>query len=164
MGFVLNRPSGFELSSVFRPRGVTVSNDPVYTGGPVAREGAYLLLRSARRPKGGEAVAADVYFTGNLEALDEALRESVRPDRLRVFIGYSGWGAGQLDNEIEAGAWHVFAGEPALAFDPKPETLWRRLIRKTDLNVARHSGGLAATARNRRPIRPGVPAAGGGFR
>jgi len=49
---------------------------------------------------------------------------------LRVFRGYAGWGPGQLDGEIEAGAWLVLDPEPTDLFTDTPDDLWRRVLRR----------------------------------
>jgi putative transcriptional regulator len=49
---------------------------------------------------------------------------------LRVYAGYAGWGAGQLQAEIDEGAWYVVPAEPADVFDTDPEHLWRRVLRR----------------------------------
>ena len=51
-------------------------------------------------------------------------------DGLRIFTGYAGWGAGQLDAEIEQGAWFVVEALPGDPFAPKPEMLWRSVLRR----------------------------------
>jgi len=49
----------------------------------------------------------------------------------RVFAGYAGWGPGQLQAEIDEGAWYVLSAEPADVFDPQPEQLWRAVLRRS---------------------------------
>ena len=49
----------------------------------------------------------------------------------RVFAGYAGWGPGQLRSEIDQGAWYVLPAEPADAFNPEPEQLWRAVLRRS---------------------------------
>ena len=49
----------------------------------------------------------------------------------RVFAGYAGWGPGQLQAEIDEGAWYVLAAEPADVFDPAPEQLWGAVLRRS---------------------------------
>ena len=49
----------------------------------------------------------------------------------RVFAGYAGWGPGQLQAEIDQGAWYVLPAEPADAFNPEPAQLWRAVLRRS---------------------------------
>ena len=68
---------------------------------------------------------------GNLGVVDLNLTpEEVPVERLRVFAGYAGWDPGQLDDEIEAGAWFVVEGSPLDAVNSAPESLWRAVLRR----------------------------------
>jgi putative transcriptional regulator len=49
---------------------------------------------------------------------------------MRVFAGYAGWGAGQLQDEIDEGAWYVLPGDPADPFATEPEQLWQKVLRR----------------------------------
>jgi putative transcriptional regulator len=55
---------------------------------------------------------------------------------MRVFAGYAGWGAGQLRDEIDEGAWYVLAGDPADAFVADPERLWQTVLRRQGGDLA----------------------------
>ncbi len=88
----------------------------VYFGGPVAL-GARCLFRSRTKPNFGEHVFADVYV-------------ATKPvDKGRVYAGYVGWSAAQLQDEVSRGLWQVRDATAALVFDPNPATEWRRLLR-----------------------------------
>ncbi len=55
---------------------------------------------------------------------------------VRVYAGYAGWGAGQLDREIEEGSWHLAAAEDHDLFSTTPDTLWRQVLRRQPGEVA----------------------------
>ena len=99
MGLILNRPNG---------KG--------YEGGPIEL-GVRTLMRSSAKPEGAERVAGDIYLLPGISKSG------------RVFVGYAGWSAQQLKDEIERGLWKVHAPDSRLVFDPDPATLWTRLIR-----------------------------------
>ena len=132
MGVILNRPTDAPLRRMF-PRAEPLKDrkDPLYEGGPVMPTGAVALVRFDEKPeKGTKHVRDDIYLVGDLELLEKAVNEGKGPLELRVYLGYAGWGPGQLDREIAMGAWYVFEVDLATVFDPVPETLWERLIRK----------------------------------
>jgi putative transcriptional regulator len=54
----------------------------------------------------------------------------VELQRMRVFTGYAGWGAGQVEGEVAANAWFVLNAEPGDAFTDEPESLWRRVLNR----------------------------------
>src|SRR5690606_27750932 len=63
--------------------------------------------------------------------------DAARPlGSLRVFLGYAGWTAPQLRDEIEDGAWFVVDALPADTFDPDPDTLWRRVLQRQPGDLA----------------------------
>jgi len=76
-------------------------------------------------------VFSDVQAITDKDLLEETVTAGKPPSIFRVYIGYTGWTAPQLQNEVERGFWHVLAGSSSIVFDPNPETLWTRLNRKT---------------------------------
>lgn len=134
VGVVLNRPGAEPLPEPL-DRWTPLLSDPgiLYSGGPVAPE-ALLALGIARAGAESENLIIGRVRSVDLSA-DPAL---IAPDLdgLRVFTGYSGWGPGQLDGEITAGAWIVLDAKDDDLVDPIPRTLWRRVL-------ARQTGRLA---------------------
>ena len=55
---------------------------------------------------------------------------------LRVYAGYAGWSPGQLESEIDEGAWYVVAAEPGDVFAPDPDALWRIVLRRQEGDLA----------------------------
>jgi hypothetical protein len=60
---------------------------------------------------------------------------------LRVYAGYSGWGAGQLQNELARGDWHVMPADAATVFDKDPALIWPDLIRRATTKQTRRDEG-----------------------
>jgi putative transcriptional regulator len=124
-GLILNRRTRAPLSSVLqgaRGRGAAL---PVFFGGPVEEPGVMALMRSGIARQGAKHVFADVYVVVE-PALLSSLVDTAGPDSFRVFVGYSGWGEGQLARETKQGAWKVVSGVSKLVFDPDPDSLWPR--------------------------------------
>lgn len=114
-GLVLNRPSHMPLSEVFdKPPawiGSEGGNDlarrqKMYIGGPVQPEELQILQVTEEPVAGSYKVAAEVYLGGYWNDLKDIL--SIDPKTLRLFLGYSGWGADQLAREVELKAWEVW--------------------------------------------------------
>lgn len=137
MGLILNRKTGATVGKVMESV-AEASNaaDPVYEGGPVRRGGVLALVRMDRKLEDSTRVVGNVQMASSREVVAGQVRNGARGDVLRLYAGYSGWGAGQLEREIESGAWHVFNGDAAAAFDGEIETLWNRFIRRTELRFA----------------------------
>jgi len=137
MGLVINRRTTIRLSRVLEDfKEAQQRSDPVYAGGPVGRTGVLALLRSSRQPEEAQEVFPGVYLIATKKPLAKALAGGVEAGALRVFLGYSGWGPGQLEREAEAGMWHILPAEAGMVFDNEPDTVWRRLIGKTELRIA----------------------------
>jgi putative transcriptional regulator len=130
VGVVLNRPSEVPLRDVL-PRWWRLATSPrhLFVGGPVETGGALCLtqLRPGIPAEGWTAVAGPVGLT-DLAVDPDQVSSTVR--RLRIFMGYAGWGAGQLAAEIEGGAWLVVAGRPADVFTDPGVDLWSDVLRR----------------------------------
>jgi putative transcriptional regulator len=140
LGVVLNRPSGIPVDDVLDGWGeVATEPEVLFQGGPVMTEGALAvaLLRSATdNPVGFREV------TGQLGLIDldtpvELLGDSL--DSLRIFAGYAGWGADQLQSEIDEGSWYVVPAHADDVFREDPSDLWRDVMRRQPGDLAWHS-------------------------
>jgi putative transcriptional regulator len=130
MGLIVNRPTKLTVKR-FVP--TASAAQVVYFGGPV--ELGALLLLQAGESKAGWKVLPGVYLVTDPDAIAETLTGG-NPKRVRAFAGYAGWGPGQLDGEMLSGSWHVFPGDAKLVFDADPESVWEKLIRRTELLIA----------------------------
>jgi putative transcriptional regulator len=81
-------------------------------------------------------VARGTYLASNRKVLEDALSQGKRSGELRVYLGYCGWTAAQLRAEVSRGAWYIFDPSDDIVFDPKPDSLWKRLIERTELQLA----------------------------
>ena len=129
MGLIINRPSNVPLSRALGAiEAAKNRTEPVYFGGPVGMTGALALLRSPSAPAAGTNVFANVHLISTRTLLEKTLAAGTPASDFRVYLGYAGWGAGQLDMEVGLGWWHVMPAEAGMVFDPQPGTLWTRLI------------------------------------
>ena len=113
-------------------KGADKRTDPVFVGGPVELQQVLALIRSASPPPNASPVTGKLYLVASKPGIETALSER-KASELRVFLGYVGWGPGQLDREVQLGGWYIFDYDETLVFDEHPETLWQRLIEKTEL-------------------------------
>jgi len=138
VGLIVNRRSQVPISKVLdNVAGAKNRTDSVYEGGPVSQTEVLALLRSRKQPGESKRVLADTFLLSSKEDLEQAFQSAVEPDRVHVYAGYAGWTPPQLEHEMDVGAWFVFQGSAASVFDSDPDTLWSRLIRETELRVAR---------------------------
>ena len=137
-GVVLNRPLHAPVSSVLPPWQDYVTDPPtMFQGGPVSLDSA-LGLVTVPGDKGEEPMGVRLLFGGiGLVDLDiPPLVVMPEVAGLRIFAGYAGWSAGQLEQEIHDGGWYVVESEARDAFTPEPETLWSTVLRRQRGNLA----------------------------
>lgn len=138
MGIVLNRPSETAVGEVV-PQLAPIAGDdePVYVGGPVQETALVVLAEFTDLDAAAWIIAADVGFA-SAEVDFEDLERSVR--RGRVYAGYAGWGAGQLEGELEEDSWIIEPPLPTELFPDDPNGLWSGVL-------ARKGGRYALIAR-----------------
>ncbi len=141
VGLTINRSSNTPISETLR--GGEEWSDPVYLGGPVEMSAVFALLRSSDAQEEMQAVLEEVYWAASRPALEKILAAGPEAGEARFYLGYSGWSAGQLDNEMRQRSWYIFDGSADLVFDDDPETLWDRLIEQTEQRFA-HLGLIPA--------------------
>lgn len=131
-GVIVNRPLELEITGQLAAWAPLASPPArIFEGGPVEPAGALALSRwlsPAMAPEGWASMAEGVGVLDlNLDASSLPLDDI---EGFRLFAGYSGWGAGQLEAELRDEAWFVVDAEPGDPFDPDPEELWRRVLRR----------------------------------
>lgn len=132
MGIVINRPTHVKLTEVLPDvKALRDRPDRVSLGGPVGGNVMLLLIRSHTPPAQSEKILEEVYATGSMEALRQALgRKGKTESRLHAYAGYAGWGPGQLEHEIARGDWLVGSADAATIFDLPAAAIWPKLIER----------------------------------
>lgn len=127
LGVVLNRPSLLDAGAVLAGWGPCALDPPrLFIGGPVQAGKSLIALAQAGTLSPGAAAATVV---PGVEAVDLGAEPPAEPEMtLRLFTGYAGWGAGQLDAEIAAGGWFLVDARADDVFTPDPGTLWRAVL------------------------------------
>lgn len=146
LGVVLNRPSELPVSEAMSsppdgratPWDDTVTEPSViFVGGPV-RPNAVIALARVTEVLHETRWQPIIDELGVVSLDDGPVDEIGALEDLRVFAGYAGWGAGQLEIEIERGSWFVIDACPADAFTADPDELWHEVLRR--------QGGVFTTA------------------
>jgi|SRR4051812_39861002 putative transcriptional regulator len=131
IGLILNRPSTVELRSLYPGRAELADRrDLVFVGGPVEPDALLFAFRSQTAPPKGLLVAADLYISGFSEVLNQLLKHPENASQQRFFTGFSGWAAGQLEEEIAQGGWYVLAFDARTVFDMNPLTLYDEMLKR----------------------------------
>ena len=134
LGVILNRPLESDVDDIL-PGWAGLVNAPecLFDGGPVAMDSALALgvIADTVGPVGWRQMAGRV----GLVDLDGPLPAGGQLAGLRVFAGYAGWDAEQLEEELAEGAWLVVDARDSDLFSPQPETLWRDVLLRQDDDV-----------------------------
>jgi putative transcriptional regulator len=134
LGVVVNRPTGVPLNAALpEVKELRKRKDPIFLGGPVARDRMVLLLRANAAPPESVQVFDQVYATGSLSALRRSLGHG---EAVRAYAGYAGWGPGQLDTEVQRGDWLIGPADSKAIFDDKPDDIWSRFVERFSGNWA----------------------------
>ncbi len=139
LGVVLNRPTQVLVADVLEPwRDVVAEPEVLFRGGPVGTDGALAVarLRDPQAPPVGWRPVAGLLGMVDLDTPTELVDGSLTA--MRVFAGYAGWGAGQLDGEVDEGSWYVVTSDAADVFRGDPDALWRDVMRRQPGMLAWH--------------------------
>jgi putative transcriptional regulator len=127
VGVVLNRPLGVAVDMAVPPlAGLVASGDEVFEGGPVQPDAAVVVAEFV------DPSATTVVAFGSIGFLPEEtdVDEHGQIVRARVFAGYSGWGPGQLEDELAEDAWLVTPATETDVFSADPTRLWERVVQR----------------------------------
>jgi putative transcriptional regulator len=134
IGVVLNRATSLMPVKVFPELepGIGGYTGTLFRGGPVGPTRLVFLVRGlAAATVQGPEIVDKVFLSGDPETLGEITRLAQTPDDLRMYAGHAEWAAGQLEGEIQQGAWNVVAATADLVF-AEPRKLWDQLATRGD--------------------------------
>ena len=139
VGFVLNQPVNLHLNEIIED--FPEFEVPIYMGGPVQQDTLHLIHRiEALRPTAIE-VRPGVFWGGDFNLLRDLIETaSISKSDIRFFIGYSGWGPGQLAEELERNSWIVAPGSRKFTFFEDPDTLWKQMLSALGSRYKRMTG------------------------
>jgi putative transcriptional regulator len=136
LGLVINKPIDIKLKNLFDKVELPLDRAelaemPVYFGGPVQTERGFVL--HDRVGDDGSGYNSTMSVPGGLEMTTskdvlEALSSGAGPKRVLVTLGYSGWSAGQLEDELGRNGWLTVGADPSVIFDTPIENRWSRAL------------------------------------
>lgn len=125
---------GFVVNKLLKHEGkcTTINysdNFLLHLGGPVEKDTLHFLHTRPDVIGGGRHLWDGIYWGGNYEEAMEAITlQSVMPSELKFFLGYSGWGSGQLQQECEADTWMVDVAMRKIIFHEPVEDIWKKSL------------------------------------
>ena len=139
LGIIINRPLTMDLGEVFEQLGLDasqshVSRQNVLLGGPVQTDRGFVLHSPGAGFESTLPVSEKLHLTTSRDILD-ALASGQGPERAIVALGYAGWEAGQLEDEMARNAWLTVPVDEDLLFDVPAEDRWQAAGRLLGINL-----------------------------
>lgn len=127
LGFLLNRPMDVTMQDVLPEfAGIDIR---LFSGGPVEPDTLHYVHATKGMVEGALSINPFLSWGGDLQHVLELLRTGrLLPSQVRFFSGYSGWGHGQLEEEIAEHAWYITASKAEYVFSNDAELLWKRVM------------------------------------
>jgi putative transcriptional regulator len=128
-GFVLNRQLDITLGQIVPE--LSAFNLPVFYGGPVQNDTLHFLHGFPELVTGSVEVVDNVYWGGDFAELTSQLKNgNIDITQLRFYLGYSGWGEGQLQTEMDTHSWLTVKARRKLVFHTHHEKVWKEALRE----------------------------------
>jgi putative transcriptional regulator len=128
-GLVVNKPSILKLGELVE--GLSFLNKNIFVGGPVEQNTLHFIYFGDKVLDGSISLGNNLWWGGDFDILQEKLKlNQFNRDSVRFFLGYSGWGAGQLKDELKESTWIVCTQNLKVEnFEYTPEELWKNLLK-----------------------------------
>ena len=151
LGLVINKPIDIKLKNLFEKVELSLDREdlaeaPVYFGGPVQTERGFVLHERLGGEEGeGGHYSSSLQIAGGLEMTTskdvlEALSHGAGPKKVLVTLGYSGWGAGQLEDEMSRNGWINVGAERGIIFDTPVEQRYDKALSLLGIDANMLSG------------------------
>lgn len=131
-GLILNKPISIKPHDIIQD--FPFFDQSLFNGGPVDTKNLF-FIHSLEGFKDSIPLGNELYLGGDFDELKRLiLNGTLTSSNLRLFVGYSGWGEGQLAGELEENAWMVGETDSSLIFDYESESLWQNHLKKLGPN------------------------------
>ncbi len=148
MGIVINNLLDLNMAEIFAQMELEapdhINKRPVLAGGPVQLERGFVLHRTGKAWSSTLKISDDISLTVSKDIITAIAHEQAPPEAI-VALGYAGWGAGQLEEEIAENTWLTLKADSDLIFDTPCEQRWSMAARSLgiDLNLVSSTAGHA---------------------
>jgi putative transcriptional regulator len=127
VGFTINRRIDHLVGDLVED--LSTCTLPVYDGGPVGKEQLFFLHSMPEIIPGGIPIQDGIYWGGDFEKVKElVITNTMDAKKIRFIVGYSGWEAGQLEEEMKEKSWLMAPAKQILVFNQDPELIWKNAV------------------------------------
>ena len=127
VGLLLNKPMNIKINELVFD--FPMFESKVFLGGPVQTDSIHFLYYDGDLISDSLEIKDGIFWNGSFEELKENISEKkINKDDIRFYLGYSGWSANQLENEIKNGTWHVIDYDLKKIFKKDFNNLWKEIM------------------------------------
>lgn len=133
MGLVINQPTDLSVAELIAKmnfmiadkKNYAANNQWILAGGPVEAERGFILhTPSTKAFQQSQPITEQLYLTTSSDVLD-SLTTAFKPEKYLIALGYAGWSAGQLEQEIKQNSWLIAPADPYILFDAPHQQRWQ---------------------------------------
>jgi len=139
MGVAVNRPHNvFSLPEILQGAQLSIPEvefPPVYIGGPVELESAFILFMSGYSTEHQLAISETVALTRETKVLED-ISKNRGPEHYLFILGYTGWGPGQLENELVANGWLTVPADDNIIFTMDDDMKWKAAAMQFGIDIS----------------------------
>lgn len=132
-GIIVNKPLKLKIQEIHTDiKGFAA---PIYLGGPVSHDRLFFTHTLGNEIEGSSKILEGLYWGGNINQLKSLIAAGViTPDQVRFYLGYAGWSANQLDDELKRNSWLVGKGSTPFILQTPPNDLWKKAVESLGSN------------------------------
>ena len=135
IGLILNHPTKINLNEILN--NIPLSDFPIYIGGPVEKQSLHFIHTLGSIIPNSKQIIDSIYFGGDFDTVIQLMHDKkITKNEIRFFVGYSGWEAEQLNNEIRDDAWIVQTAKNELCMNYSTPKLWSDIIKTKKMKHA----------------------------
>ena len=135
LGFIINKP--LEISLDETELKIDGAHHKMYFGGPVQSSDLFYIHNRGKDVTGSTEIKDGLWWGGDFDVVESMLKEGTLSEKdIRFFVGYSGWEADQLNDEIEENSWLVVDIDLAPLFETESENLWKTMLEEMDGQIS----------------------------
>ena len=128
VGFILNKKLDIRISSAVA--GFENWDEKLNMGGPVAPDTLHYLHNLGELIPNSVLIDSNIYWGGDIDTIRELIKTGrIKQSQIRFFLGYSGWSAGQLENELKENSWVIAKVKPDIILNNIVDDTWKRVLR-----------------------------------
>ncbi len=135
LGFILNKP--LEITLADTELKLKESDHTIFFGGPVQSSDLFYIHSQGDVIDGCPHIKDDLYWGGDFSSIETMLKDGrLKENEIRFFVGYSGWDADQLEQEIEEDSWLVVEMDLKHIIELESENLWKSMLEEMDSQIS----------------------------